>query len=110
MNSRDALMTTLCTIDLPIVDDFALEPMSRDESRDVYQLFVERNARVSTILAQIAVDRFCNNAYERRGPIRGITLPGPRIHTRLHDPGDRVVPSGGRVALTWSRRLLEMVP
>jgi len=81
-NSRDALMTALCTLDLLIVDDFALEPMTRDESRDVYQLFVERNARVSTIvtsnrdtaewlavfddtlLAQSAVDRFRNNAYD----------------------------------------------
>jgi DNA replication protein DnaC len=81
-NSRDALMTELCTVDLLIVDDFALEPMSRDESRDVYQLFVERNARSSTIvtsnrdtsdwlavfddamLAQSAVDRFKNNAYD----------------------------------------------
>jgi DNA replication protein DnaC len=81
-NSRDALMTELCTIDLLIVDDFALEPMSREESRDVYQLFVERNARASTIvtsnrdtsdwlavfddalLAQSAIDRFKNNAYD----------------------------------------------
>jgi DNA replication protein DnaC len=81
-NSRDALMTELCTIDLLIVDDFALEPMTRDESRDVYQLFVERNGRVPTIvtsnrdtaewlamfddalLAQSAIDRFKNNAYD----------------------------------------------
>src|SRR5688500_7928668 len=33
-NSRDAVMTELATVDLLIVDDFALEPMSRDESRD----------------------------------------------------------------------------
>ncbi len=81
-NSREALMIELCTVDLLIVDDFALEPMTRDESRDVYQLFVERNARASTIvtsnrdtvewlavfddtlLAQSAVDRFKNNAYD----------------------------------------------
>ena len=55
---------------------------SCDESRDVYQLFVERNARASTLvtsnrdtnewlamfddmlLAQSAVDRFANNAYD----------------------------------------------
>ncbi len=55
---------------------------SRDESRDVYQLFIERNARPSTIatsnrdtadwlavfddplLPQSAVDRFKNNAYD----------------------------------------------
>jgi DNA replication protein DnaC len=81
-NSRDVLMTELTTIDLLIVDDFALEPMTREESRDVYQLFVDRNARLPTIvtsnrdtaewlaafddtlLAQSAVDRFKNNAYD----------------------------------------------
>lgn len=81
-NSRDALMTELTTIDLLIIDDFALEPMTREESRDVYQLFVERNARFppiitsnrdtaewlsafdDTLLAQSAVDRFKNNAYD----------------------------------------------
>ena len=81
-NSRDALMTQLCTVDLLIIDDFALEPMSREESRDVYQLFVERTGRAATIvtsnrdtsewlatfddvlLAQSAVDRFANNAYD----------------------------------------------
>jgi DNA replication protein DnaC len=81
-HSRDALMTDLCTVDLLILDDFALEPMTRDESRDVYQLFIERNARTSTIitsnrdtaewlntfddamLAQSAIDRFANNAFD----------------------------------------------
>jgi DNA replication protein DnaC len=81
-NSRDALMLELQTIDLLIIDDFALEPMSRDESRDIYQLFVERNAKASTIvtsnrdtsewlacfddilLAQSAIDRFKNNAFD----------------------------------------------
>jgi DNA replication protein DnaC len=81
-NSRDALMTELSTVDMLVIDDFALEPMTREESRDVYQLFVERNARVPTIvtsnrdtaewlamfddtlLAQSAVDRFKNNAFD----------------------------------------------
>ncbi len=81
-NSRDAVMTELSTVDLLIIDDFALEPMNREESRDIYQLFVERNGRASTIvtsnrdtsewiatfddvlLAQSAVDRFANNAYD----------------------------------------------
>lgn len=81
-NSRDAVMVELTTIDLLIIDDFALEPMTREESRDIYQLFVERNARFSTVvtsnrdtaewlsafddtlLAQSAVDRFKNNAYD----------------------------------------------
>lgn len=81
-NSREALITELASIDLLVIDDFALEPMSRDESRDIYQLFVERNGRAPTIvtsnrdpsewiatfddvlLAQSAVDRFANNAYD----------------------------------------------
>jgi len=81
-NSRDAEMTALTTVDLLIVDDFALEPMSKDESRDVYQLFLERTGHASMIitsnrdtsewlamfddvlLAQSAVDRFKNAAYD----------------------------------------------
>ncbi|HVZ31453.1 MAG TPA: ATP-binding protein [Polyangiaceae bacterium] len=81
-NSREVLMLELSAVDLLIIDDFALEPMSRDESRDVYQLFVERTARAATIitsnrdtadwlalfddslLGQSAVDRFKNNAYD----------------------------------------------
>jgi DNA replication protein DnaC len=56
--------------------------MTRDQSRDVYQLFVERTARAATVvtsnrdtsdwlalfddplLEQSAVDRFRNNAYD----------------------------------------------
>lgn len=81
-NSRDAQMIALTTVDLLIVDDFALEPMSKEESKDVYQLFLERTGRGSMILssnrdtsewlamfddvllAQSAVDRFKNAAYD----------------------------------------------
>lgn len=81
-NSREALMTELCTVDLLIIDHFALEPMTREESRDVYQLFVERTGRAASVftsnrdtadwlscfddalLGQSAVDRFKNNAYD----------------------------------------------
>lgn len=81
-NSREQVMTELTTVDLLIIDDFALEPMDRTESRDVYQLFVERNGRAATIitsnrdtdewiatfedvlLAQSAVDRVINSAYD----------------------------------------------
>ena len=81
-NSRDAVMTTLTTVDLLIIDDFALEPMSKEESKDVYQLFLERTGRGSMIvtsnrdtaewlamfddvlLAQSAVNRFRNAAYD----------------------------------------------
>jgi len=81
-NSREAEMIALTTVDLLIVDDFALEPMSKDESRDVYQLFLERTGQASMVitsnrdtaewigmfddvlLAQSAVDRFKNTAYD----------------------------------------------
>jgi len=93
-NSREALMVELSTIDLLVIDDFALEPMTRDESRDVYQLFVERTARAATIitsnrdtadwlalfddalLGQSAVDRFKNNAYD-------LVIDGESYRSRL---------------------------
>lgn len=81
-NSRDAQMAALTAVDLLILDDFALEPMTKEESKDVYQLFLERTGRASMIvssnrdtaewlgmfddvlLAQSAVDRFKNAAYD----------------------------------------------
>jgi DNA replication protein DnaC len=81
-NSRDAEMVALTTVDLLILDDFALEMMSKEESKDIYQLFLERTGRASMIvtsnrdtaewlamfddvlLAQSAVDRFKNSAYD----------------------------------------------
>jgi DNA replication protein DnaC len=81
-NSRDAELIALTTVDLLILDDFALEPMSKEESRDIYQLFRERTGNASMIitsnrdtaewlamfddvlLAQSAIDRFRNSAYD----------------------------------------------
>src|SRR5262245_192126 len=81
-NSRDAEMVALTTVDLLILDDFAIEAMSKEESRDVYQLFLERTGHASMIitsnrdtaewlamfddvlLAQSAVDRFKNAAFD----------------------------------------------
>ncbi len=75
-------MVALPSVDMLIVADFALEPMTKEESRDVYQLFLERTGRGSMIvtsnrdtaewlamfddvlLAQSAVDRFKNAAYD----------------------------------------------
>jgi DNA replication protein DnaC len=102
-NSREAVMTELATVDVLIIDDFALEPMSREESRDIYQLFVERNARLSTIvtsnrdtaewiaafddalLAQSAVDRFKNNAFD-------LVVDGESFRSRLKPNIDKLPP------------------
>ena len=35
-NSRDAEMVALTTVDLLILDDFALETMTKEESKDIY--------------------------------------------------------------------------
>jgi DNA replication protein DnaC len=50
-NSREAEMIALTSVDLLLVDDFALEPMSKEESKDVYQLFLERTGRASMIVS-----------------------------------------------------------
>ena len=112
-NSRDAQMSALTSVDLLILDDFALEPMTKEESKDVYQLFLERTGRGSMIissnrdtsewlamfddvlLAQSAVDRFKNAAYDfvidgesyRRARSPRSTLPTrpPRARRRKHD-------------------------
>jgi DNA replication protein DnaC len=99
-NSRDAEMIALTSVDLLILDDFALEPMSKEESKDVYQLFLERTGRASMIitsnrdtaewlamfddvlLAQSAVDRFKNAAYDF--VIEGESYR-PRLKPKLDD-------------------------
>lgn len=75
-------MTEFVSVDLLILDDFALDTMTKEESKDVYQLFLERTGRGSMIitsnrdtaewlamfddmlLAQSAVDRFKNAAFD----------------------------------------------
>jgi DNA replication protein DnaC len=101
-NSRDAELLAFTTVDLLILDDFALEPMTKEESRDVYQLFLERTGRASMIitsnrdtaewiamfddmlLAQSAVDRFKNAAFD-------LVMEGESYRPRLKptlDPND----------------------
>ena len=72
----------LLRVDLLVLDDFALEALDATETHDFYQVVVERHRRASTILtsnrepqewlammadpmlAQSAVDRIVNSAYE----------------------------------------------
>lgn len=81
-DSREEELFRLTSVDLLIVDDFALSHMSKEESSDVYQLFLERTGHGSMIitsnrdtaewlsmfddmlLAQSAVDRVKNAAYD----------------------------------------------
>jgi len=108
-NSRDAEMIDLTTVDLLILDDFALESMTKDESKDIYQLFLERTGHASMIvtsnrdtaewlsmfddvlLAQSAVDRFKNAAYD-------FVIEGESYRSRLKpklDDKDPPPPSPG---------------
>ena len=106
-NSRDNLMISFMVVDLLILDDFAIEVMTKEESRDIYQLFLERTGTASTIitsnrdtsewlamfddmlLAQSAVARFKNSAYD-------LVIDGesyrPKLKPKL-DPDDTTPPA-----------------
>jgi len=69
-------------VDLLVVDDFGIDAMTHEESRDIYALMTERHRRSSMIVisnrgpdewlatfadpvrAQAAIDRFTSNAYD----------------------------------------------
>jgi DNA replication protein DnaC len=81
-NTYEQELRRLLRVDLLILDDFALESMDALETHDFYQVVVERHQRSSTVitsnrepqewlaqmadpmLAQSAVDRIVNSAYE----------------------------------------------
>jgi DNA replication protein DnaC len=81
-NTHDAELCKLLAVDLLVVDDFCLDTMDAVESRDTYEILVERHRAGSMIVtsnrdpeewhsvfadparAQAAVDRFTNNAYD----------------------------------------------
>lgn len=80
--SYDAELRRLIAVDLLVLDDFALQSYDHLETQDLYEIVVERHRRASTVvvsnrepkewlammadplLAQSAVDRLLNAAYE----------------------------------------------
>ncbi len=81
-NSHEVELRKLIAVDLLIVDDFGLDTMDITESRDAYEILVERHRAGSMIVtsnrgpdewlatfadpmrAQAAIDRFTGNAHE----------------------------------------------
>jgi len=81
-NSYEAELRKLIATELLIIDDFALDSMDATESRDAYEIFIERDRSGSTIVtsnrgpdewlatfadpvrAQSAIDRFTSNSYD----------------------------------------------
>jgi len=81
-NTLDYEMRRLATVELLILDDYALQPLGPTETTDFYELCVERHQRASTVvtsnrtpeewlsmmadplLAQSAVDRLVSTAHE----------------------------------------------
>jgi DNA replication protein DnaC len=80
--SHDKELRALLAVDLLVVDDFGLDAMDAQESRDVHEIIVERHRAGSMIVtsnrgpdewlatfadpvrAQAAIDRFTSNAYD----------------------------------------------
>lgn len=102
-NSYEVELRKLLACDLLIVDDFALDTMDPIESRDVYEIIIERHRAGSMIftsnrgpdewlatfsdalLAQSAIDRFTGNAYD-------LVIEGESYRQRLK-PGRTASPS-----------------
>jgi DNA replication protein DnaC len=93
-NSYEAELRKLVSVDLLIIDDFALDVMDATESRDAYAILVERHRSGSLIVtsnrgpdewlatfadpvrAQSAIDRFTSKSYD-------LVIEGESYRTRL---------------------------
>ena len=81
-HTHEAELRKRLAVDLLVVDDFGIDAMTHEESRDIYALMTERHRRSSMIVisnrgpdewlatfadpvrAQAAIDRFTSNAYD----------------------------------------------
>ncbi|HEY7444630.1 MAG TPA: ATP-binding protein, partial [Vicinamibacterales bacterium] len=93
-NSYEAEFRKLLAVDLLILDDFALDTLDPTESRDLYEILLERHRAGSIIVtsnrgpdewlvtfadpirAQSAIDRFTSNAYD-------LVIDGESYRSRL---------------------------
>jgi DNA replication protein DnaC len=82
LNGYETELRRLLAVDLLIIDDFGLDSMDAQESRDIYELLTERHRAGSTVVtsnrgpeewlatfadpirAQSALDRFTNGAFD----------------------------------------------
>jgi DNA replication protein DnaC len=100
LNTYESELRKLVAVDLLIVDDFALDAMDAQESRDAYEIITERHRSGSMIVtsnrgpdewlatfadpmrAQSAIDRFTNATYD-------VVIEGESYRTR-QKPGLKV--------------------
>ncbi|AWK76216.1 ATP-binding protein (plasmid) [Rhodococcus oxybenzonivorans] len=107
-NSVEAEMRRIATVDLLILDDFALRPLDATETNDFYELVVERHRRKATIvssnrapdewlsmttdalLAQSAIDRLTSAAHT-------LVIEGPSYRQRTRPGRGAIDSSEGEV-------------
>jgi len=81
-HSHEVELRKRLAVDLLLIDDFGIQAMTAEESRDIYTLMTERHRRASMIVisnrgpdewlatfadpvrAQAAIDRFTSNSYD----------------------------------------------